>query len=137
MPWAAVSSAGLSRSPLCFLASPCYQFTLNSLEHRSLCEFKCYSPFEVDGGQSASLLLVVSLRYNFIFGSVAYNTIGFKKISPPSFKNKQDERANSIYFFFNIVKRVFIFCIKSQDTFSNYFLLSREISRTIFPSCLL
>lgn len=58
--WAAVSWAGLSHAPLCFLVSPCYQFTLSSLEQSSWCEFKYYSPFDVDQSQSAIILLLIS-----------------------------------------------------------------------------
>lgn len=93
--WAAVEWAGLSCTPLCFPASLCYQFTLSSLEHRSSCEFRYYSPLGLDHGHLLSLLLIITyyfttpeckyLRpiFNFIFGSVAYNSTEWKnKIFP-------------------------------------------------------
>lgn len=135
VPWGAVSWAGLSPAPLCFLVFP-LPIHPNLPRTEILVWIQVLQsiwsglwPISYD----FTTLKYLKLRHNFIFGSVAYNS-NLKKIKIfPLLLRKHSKYKQ----YFCMLESVFIFCIKSEDTFSNYFLLSRENCRTIFPSCLL
>lgn len=104
-------------SKFCYPLSPCgYQFTLNFLGQKFWCEFKCYtwSRSRATSYYFTTHNFETKIQFNLWFNDLQFE---LKRVSPTFSGNKS---ANSILFCDLHAEKCFHFCIKSEDTFSNY-----------------